>query len=212
MPENEMLHPILYVDDEEDNLTVFRAAFRQDYNIYLASPGPEGLKIMEEHEIQLVIADQGMPVMSGIEFLEQVKNSYPNCIRMVLSGFTDMEAIIQAINKGRVYRYITKPWDKNDLKITIDRAIEFGDLKSQHLFEGDLIRNLELTGKLLGELGSGVTINTVLLAGHPEYLQLRHSLMAALRKYPKARQAVMTALRTVEAPPVIEGKVEYANT
>ena len=92
----------------------------------------------------------------------------------------------------------------------IDRAIEFGDLKSQHLFEGDLIKNLELTGKLLGEFGSGVTINTVLLAGHPEYLQLRHSLMASLRKYPKPRQAVLAALRTVEAPPVIEGEVGFA--
>ena len=132
MPETKMLPPILYVDDEKDNLTVFKAAFRRDYKIYLAGSGAEGLKIMEEHEIHLVIADQRMPGMTGTEFLEQVKDSYPDCIRMVLTGFTDVEAIIQAINKGRVYRYITKPWDKNELKMNIDRAIESFSLKSQN--------------------------------------------------------------------------------
>jgi serine phosphatase RsbU (regulator of sigma subunit) len=123
---------ILYIDDEEDNLTVFHATFRRDFQIHLANSGKEGLEIMKEYDIQLVITDQRMPEMTGIEFLERIIPDYPDCIRMVLTGFSDVEAIIQAINKGRVYRYITKPWNKDELKITIDRALETYDLKQQN--------------------------------------------------------------------------------
>lgn len=87
---------------------------------------------MKQHNVHLVIADQRMPKMTGIEFLEKIIFEYPDCIRMVLTGFSDVEAIIQAINKGRVYRYITKPWNKDDLKITIDHALETYNLKQQN--------------------------------------------------------------------------------
>ena len=126
------LPPILYIDDEQDNLTVFYSAFRRNFKVYLANSGQEGIEIMKMHTIHLVIADQRMPEMTGIEFLERIKIEYPDCIRMVLTGYTDVEAIIQAINKGRVYRYITKPWNKDDLKLTIDRALETFNLKRQN--------------------------------------------------------------------------------
>ncbi len=132
MNTNKFVPPILYIDDEEDNLTVFYSTFRRNYKVHLATSGQEGLELMREHEIHLVIADQRMPEMTGIEFLEKIKLKYPECIRMVLTGFTDVEAIIQAINKGRVYRYITKPWSRDDLKITIDHALETFDLKQQN--------------------------------------------------------------------------------
>jgi C4-dicarboxylate-specific signal transduction histidine kinase len=125
-------HPILYIDDEEDNLTVFNATFRRDYEIHVAISGKKGLEIMKEHDIHLVITDQRMPEMTGVEFLERIIPDYPDCIRMVLTGFSDMEAIIQAINKGRVYRYITKPWNREEFKITMDRALETFDLKIQN--------------------------------------------------------------------------------
>ena len=87
----------------------------------------------------------------------------------------------------------------------IDLAQKYGDLKAWHSFEGDITRNLELTGKLLGELGAGTTVNTILLVGHPQYLQLRHTLMTALIKYPAAKKAVLAALRSVETEqPAIE--------
>ena len=126
------LPPILYIDDEQDNLTVFYSAFRRNFKVYLASSGQEGIEIMKMHTIHLVIADQRMPEMTGIEFLERIRKEYPDCIRMVLTGYTDVEAIIQAINKGQVYRYITKPWNKDDLKLTIDRALETFNLKWQN--------------------------------------------------------------------------------
>lgn len=106
---------------------------------------------MKKHSVHLVLADQRMPEMTGIEFLEKVKLEYPDCIRMVLTGFTDVEAIIQAINKGRVYRYITKPWSKDDLKITIDHALETYELKQQNrkLFTDLEEANLTLEKKVI---------------------------------------------------------------
>jgi len=132
MNTEKILHPILYIDDEEDNLTVFNAAFRRDYEVHLAISGHKGLEIMKEHNIQLVITDQRMPEMTGIEFLENIIPHYPDCIRMILTGFSDVEAIIQAINKGRVYRYVTKPWSKEEFKITMDHALETYSLKQQN--------------------------------------------------------------------------------
>jgi serine phosphatase RsbU (regulator of sigma subunit) len=123
---------ILYIDDEEDNLTVFYSTFRRHYEVHLAGSGREGLDLMRKHQIQVVIADQRMPEMTGIEFLEKIIPDYPDCIRMILTGFSDVEAIIQAINKGRVYRYITKPWTRDSLKITIDQALETHHLKQQN--------------------------------------------------------------------------------
>jgi sigma-B regulation protein RsbU (phosphoserine phosphatase) len=129
---NKSAQRILYIDDEEDNLTVFYSTFRRHYEVHLAHSGREGLELMQKHQIQVVIADQRMPEMTGIEFLEKIIPEYPDCIRMVLTGFSDVEAIIQAINKGRVYRYITKPWNKDGLKITIDQALETYHLKQQN--------------------------------------------------------------------------------
>jgi sigma-B regulation protein RsbU (phosphoserine phosphatase) len=140
MNTDKTLHPILYIDDEKDNLTVFHSAFRRYYKVLLADSGKEGLKIMEKEDVHLVITDQRMPEMTGIEFLEKILPDYPDCIRMVLTGFSDVEAIIQAINKGRVYRYITKPWNKEELKITIDRALEAYNLRQENK---DLITSLK---------------------------------------------------------------------
>jgi serine phosphatase RsbU (regulator of sigma subunit) len=132
MDKTKSLPPILYVDDEQDNLTVFNSAFRRDYEVHLATSGAEGLEILKKHEIQLIITDQRMPEMTGIQFLEKIIPEYPDCIRMILTGFSDIEAIIQAINTGRVYRYITKPWSKEELKMNIDKALETYHLREQN--------------------------------------------------------------------------------
>jgi len=113
---------ILYVDDEEQNLISFKAAFRRYYKIFTARSGIEGMDALKDNEIHLIITDQRMPEMTGVEFLERILPEYPDAIRMILTGFSDVEAIIQAINSGRVFRYITKPWDENELKMTIENA------------------------------------------------------------------------------------------
>ena len=125
-------YSVLYIDDEEHNLISFKSTFRREYDIHVASSARTGLEIMEQNEINLVITDQRMPEMTGVEFLEKVKYQYPDCVRMIMTGFSDMDAIIQAINKGNIYRYITKPWNRAELKITIDSAFEVYHLKLQN--------------------------------------------------------------------------------
>jgi class 3 adenylate cyclase len=114
---------ILYVDDEINNLNSFRAALRRFYNIFTAQSGEEGIQILAENDIHIVVTDQRMPNMTGVQFLQRIPGDQDN-IRIILTGFSDMESIIEAINTGKVYRYITKPWDKDELKITIDNAVE----------------------------------------------------------------------------------------
>ena len=131
---------ILYVDDEENNLFSFKAAFRRDYNILTAISGEEGIELLRNNPVNLIITDQRMPGMTGIEFLENVIPEYPDVIRMILTGFSDVEAIINAINTGRVYRYITKPWDENELRMTIENARQLWNLQQKNK---ELMHNLQ---------------------------------------------------------------------
>jgi class 3 adenylate cyclase len=114
---------ILYIDDEVDNLLVFKSAFRRHYKVHTAQSGEEGLEILKEKDVSLVITDQRMPRMTGVQFLQHLPED-KDLIRMILTGYSDMESIIDAINTGKVYRYIVKPWDKEELKMTMDNAIE----------------------------------------------------------------------------------------
>lgn len=119
---------VLYVDDEEHNLTSFKACFRREYQIHTATSGEEGIEVMRRHNIDLILTDQRMPKMTGIQFLERILPEHPDTIRMILTGFSDVEAIIGAINSGRVLRYITKPWDENDLRVAIENARQLWEL------------------------------------------------------------------------------------
>jgi adenylate cyclase len=124
--------PILYVDDEAHNLTSFVATFRREYQIFTATNGNDALEIMRKNEVRLVITDQRMPEMTGIQLLEKIGPEFPNSIRMILTGFSDIEVIIEAINSGRVFRYITKPWNENELRMTIENARQLFDLQSRN--------------------------------------------------------------------------------
>jgi serine phosphatase RsbU (regulator of sigma subunit) len=126
------IYSILYIDESAQNLISFKSAFSQDYYIHTASSGAAGMKIMGQHTIQLVITDQQIPDMSGIEFLEKILTLYPDSMRMIMTGISDKETIIQAINKGNIFRYVTKPWSREDLKLIIDSAMEVYNLKIQN--------------------------------------------------------------------------------
>ncbi|WP_214073816.1 response regulator [Mucilaginibacter sp. dw_454] len=115
---------ILYVDDEENNLFSFKAVFRIKYQVYTAISGEEALKILAEKPIQILITDQRMPAMTGVELLEKVIPLYPDPIRLLLTGYADMNAVVDAINKGQIFHYLTKPWNEEELYMTIDRAYE----------------------------------------------------------------------------------------
>lgn len=122
---------VLYVDDEAGNLTAFRATFRREFQVHTATSAEEGLALLEQHPVHVVISDQRMPGTTGSQFLAQVRDKYPRTIRMLLTGYSDMEAVVDAINKGGIYSYCTKPWDPNDLKLRIEQAFEVHHLREQ---------------------------------------------------------------------------------
>ncbi len=148
-------HTILCVDDEQYNLDALRRTLRKEYTVITALSGLEGIQILEKNTISLVITDQRMPDMSGVEFLQKTIDMSPDIVRIILTGFTDVEDLISAINTGHVYRYITKPWDPNDLKITVKRALESLELtlENRQLFE-DVIRLEKMA--TVGQVASGI--------------------------------------------------------
>ncbi|MGZ4098797.1 MAG: response regulator [Bacteroidia bacterium] len=123
---------ILYIDDEANNLISFIANFRPHYQIFTASSAEEGKKILAENKIKVIITDQRMPGMTGVEFLESILKDYPDPVRILLTGYSNIETVIEAINKGQVYRYEVKPFNPADLKITIDNAIEVYNLREEN--------------------------------------------------------------------------------
>ncbi len=131
---------VLYVDDELHNLNSFKAGFRRLFNVFTADSALEGRKILEQENIHVIITDQRMPVTTGIEFLESIIPDFPDPIRILLTGYADINAVIDAINKGQVYKYIQKPWMDEDLRINIEKAYEIYTLRKE---------NRELTQQLL---------------------------------------------------------------
>lgn len=115
---------VLYIDDEENNLHAFRASFRRQYEIYTAISAAEGLKVLQNIPIQVILADQKMPGTTGVEFFKSIADTYPDPIRILLTGYTDIEALADAINHGDIYRYITKPWNDLELHNSIKNAYD----------------------------------------------------------------------------------------
>jgi signal transduction histidine kinase len=115
---------ILYIDDEENNLHAFKASFRRQYEIYTAISAVEGLKILENITVHVIIADQRMPGITGVEFFKSIVETFPDPTRVLLTGYTDIEALADAINEGHIYRYITKPWNELELHNSIKNAYD----------------------------------------------------------------------------------------
>jgi len=133
-----MKYKIMVVDDEPANLRTLTRIFRDSYDVLTAESGAAALALLEQHNVALLISDQRMPEMSGIELMKQTVALRPQMVRILLTGYTDVEALIEAINSGLVYRYVTKPWNNDDLKLTVSRALEnYEVVKSKHLLEMD---------------------------------------------------------------------------
>lgn len=123
---------ILYVDDEVTNLSAFKASFRRAFNVFLAESAIEGMKILDENEIHIVLTDQRMPEITGVEFLKSIIEKHPKPIRILITGYTDIEVIKEAINAGQIYKYIDKPWDNDRLKMILERAVEVYRLREEN--------------------------------------------------------------------------------
>lgn len=113
---------ILFVDDEERILNALRSVFRSQYNVFTASSGPEAMEFLKRFKPHVVISDQRMPEMTGVEFLREVKDAAPNTVRMLLTGYSDLASIVGSINDGEVFRFISKPWDNTEIQKTVAEA------------------------------------------------------------------------------------------
>jgi PAS domain S-box-containing protein len=122
---------VLFVDDEEHNLKAFRAAFRREMDVLLANSGAEALELLKKESVHVIVSDERMPGMSGSELLAIVRDKHPEIMRMLLTGYADLEAVISAVNKGGIYAYATKPWDENDIRLRIKQAFEIHQLRSE---------------------------------------------------------------------------------
>ena len=120
---------VLYIDDERENLTGFKYMFSEYYEVYVAESAGEAYEILKAHTIPIVISDQRMPGETGVEFFTRIQPEYPDTIRMILTGYSDIKAVVDAINKGGIYYYFQKPWDETEVRIVIANALEAIELK-----------------------------------------------------------------------------------
>lgn len=137
---------ILYVDDEMNNLVSFKATFRMKYNVFTAISGEEAIKLMDENIIHIIITDQRMPSMTGVEFLERILEKHPDPMRILLTGYADLNAVIDAVNKGKIFHYLSKPWNEEELDMTIQRAF---DIYTKKLEEKEMTDKLAISNDQL---------------------------------------------------------------
>ncbi|MBI1316103.1 response regulator [bacterium] len=143
--ENERIK-VLYIDDEVENLRSFKAVFRREFDVEVAESGAQGVTVFETLRPDVVITDQRMPGMTGIELLEAIQKINSAPIRMLLTGYSDISAVIDAINRGQVYRYLTKPWNEGELRNAIHSAFEVYDLRRRN---SELLKALERANEQL---------------------------------------------------------------
>ena len=136
----------MYVDDEMNNLISFKAVFRIKYHVLTAISGEEATKILRNNTVNIIITDQRMPQMTGVEFLESILDEFPDPIRILLTGYADMNAVIDAVNKGKIFHYLTKPWNEEELDMTITRAY---DVYKQKIEEREMTNKLSLSNEQL---------------------------------------------------------------
>jgi len=210
------------VDDEEDNLHVFRSFFRKHFNVFTAQSGEEALELLKNQPIDLVVSDQRMPRMTGVELFERIRAQYPDAIRIILTGYSDIQAVISAINKGKVYHYATKPWDGDELKNILDRALDAYTLRklNRHLVE----ENMELLLRAERQEKANILSQFELLKSqiNPHFLFNSMNILAALIPQDTAQAVEFThrfskvyrkLLELREQPLVeLEQELDFANS
>lgn len=117
-------HNLLIIDDEPEIVKALTRQFRRKYNVFSTTNAEEGFDIMEKKNIQVVLSDQRMPGLTGVDFFARIKTKYPDALKLILTGYSDIEAVIGAINDGQVFRYVTKPWNPDELETIIKEAFE----------------------------------------------------------------------------------------
>ncbi|MEX0811282.1 MAG: response regulator [Chitinophagales bacterium] len=137
---------VLYVDDEVNNLQAFKASFRKHFTVYTADSPEKGTKILDKEEIHVVITDQYLKGISGVDFLQSIIDSHPDPIRILLTGYAVIEDIIEAINKTHIYAYINKPWETDQLLEIVNDAYA---VYQKRLEQKNMLVNLQRTNEQL---------------------------------------------------------------
>jgi response regulator RpfG family c-di-GMP phosphodiesterase len=167
---------LLFVDDESSILSSLKRLFRpHGYKIFTAGGGAEGLALLEKEKVDLVVSDMRMPEMDGAHFLEQVRNRWPQVVRILLTGYADVGSTIAAINRGEIYRYVAKPWDDNEIVLTIRDALERKRLEAENSRLSDLtVRQNEELKALNAGLEQKVAERTAELQQTVSFLDQAH--------------------------------------
>ena len=129
-PAQEKQGKLLLVDDEQGVLQALKRLFFRNYEVTLANSGQEALDILKNEKFDMIISDMRMPGMSGAELLKTCFETYPEMIRVLLTGYSDLDSAIKAVNEGNIYRYISKPWDNDQLRGMVSEALESRELKA----------------------------------------------------------------------------------
>lgn len=199
MLDEEIKYTILFVDDEESNLSVFKTTFKWYYNVFVAISAHEGMKILEKEKIDMIITDQRMPKVTGVEFLKKVIPKYPDLVRILLTAYSDVEAIAYAINEAGIYQYIQKPWDADEMRHILQKAFISYQL---HLDNVKLISDLEKANKSLKEANehleakvlartAEVMAKTAEVLSQKSELELKNSKITSSINYAKRIQDAM---------------------
>jgi CheY-like chemotaxis protein len=220
-----MTYDVLFVDDEPENLTVFEAACGDRYSVLIAGSALQALELLREHPVCVLITDQRMPFMTGLELLERVRLEFPEIVRMLMTAYTDVKTAMDAINRGQVRRYLSKPWDQEELLSTIEEGIEYYQMRAKlcslerRLLETERVYSLGvITAGLARELQAPVddlrarvslarkTLRSVvetIPAASPGANELRATLMASDEQLGEAlvgTDRVLDIVRGVEIP------------
>ena len=195
-----MKRDILYVDDEPSNLIVFEAAFEEQFNVSTRSSAEEALAFLRSHPVPVVVADQRMPDMTGVEMFARMRTAYPHTQRVILSGFTDTDAIIDAINEGQVFQFVRKPWQRVELLTVLQRALDAHDLSLQNsvLTERLLVSERsallgQATGRIAHEMANQINILPLIELIEDEYAddsQLQQFARAARATYERLTELI----------------------
>ena len=168
-----MAYKIMIVDDEPANLRLLERLFRRDYHVITASSGEEALQLLNQHDVALLITDQRMPSMTGIELLKRTVSLRPHMVRIILTGYTDVSALVEAINCGHVYKYVAKPWENQELRMTVERALEHYETnRSRHELEQAnrrlSLRLQEMTSGLVRAIADALAAKDEYVYGHAQ--------------------------------------------
>jgi DNA-binding NtrC family response regulator len=148
-------HPILLVDDEPEILYSLQGLLRREFELYTANSGAQALEILQQHPVHVIMSDQRMPEMTGVQLMHRVKEAHPEAIRIVFTGYADIRAVIDAINNVGLYRYITKPWDPDELIQVLHQAAErYEDIVKHQQLLTDVRRQIERSQEVIQELAS----------------------------------------------------------